>query len=577
MNDDQQINESAFHPSLLKRFWSLTRPYWASEQKWVAWRLFIIVMLLSAAVVGLNVGLSYVGNYIFTALSLRQVHTFYKWLFVEAAVFVIGTPIVVFLQYTQNKLGVNWRRWLTERLLTRYFQNRAYYAVNLHSNVDNPDQRLTDDANNFTSYSLGFLVTASQSALTFVVFFAVLLSISHALTWIMLIYAVAGSLIVFLFGRKLVTLNFQQQRREANFRYGMVRVRENTEAIAFYRGEGAESDQAKSLLLGAVLNYNLLIGWQRNLGMFTTGYNYFVEIIPFLVVAPLYFAHKTPVGTIIQAGSVFRQMLAAASVLVSSFQDLTNFAATLDRLSNFNAAITEPIEPAVGERIQTETAPRIALDDVTVQTPDGQRALVRGLTAAVTRGDGMLIVGPSGGGKSSLLRAIAGLWQTGAGRIERPEHDEMLFLPQTPYTVQGSLRRQLLYPRQPNGTPDADLHAVLADVNLADLAERVGGLDGERNWDTLLSLGERQRLAFARLLLARPAYAVLDEATSALDAPNEGHLYERLREVCPFYVSVGHNPSLRRYHKHILELDGATHWDLSESAEYVPSEALAGR
>jgi putative ATP-binding cassette transporter len=575
VNDDQQINESAFHPSLWKRFWSLTWPYWASEEKRSARVLFIIVVLLSAAVVGLNVVLTYVNNYLLTALALRNIHDFYKWLFVIAGIFVVGTPIVVYAQYTQNKLGNNWRRWLTENLLRQYFQNRAYYTVNLHSNVDNPDQRLTQDANDFTALSLNFLLTAFQSALTFIGFFVVLLSISHTLTWIMLLYAIGGSAAVFLFGRKLVTLNFQQQRLEANFRYGMVRVRDNTEAIAFYRGEAAEVGQATSLLLGAIRNFNMLIGWQRNLGMFTTGYNYFVVIIPYLVVAPLYFAHKVSIGEVQQAGNVFGQILAAASIIVSSFQGLTGFAATVDRLSNFNEAINAPIEPAPGERIQTETAPRIALDDVTVETPDGQRALVRNLTATVTPGEGLLIVGPSGGGKSSLLRAIAGLWQNGAGQIERPEQSEMLFLPQTPYTVQGSLRRQLLYPRQPEGTLDANLHAVLADVSLGDLAERVGGLDAERNWDTLLSLGERQRLAFARLLLARPTYAVLDEATSALDGPNESRLYERLREICPYYVSVGHNPSLRRFHKNILELDGATHWNLSESAEYVPSEVRA--
>ncbi len=569
MNNDRQINEATFHPRLWARFWSLARPYWASEEKGAAWGLLIVVLLLAAAVVGLNVVLTYVNNYILTALSLRHVHDFYKWLFVNAGIFVVGTPIVVFAQYTQNKLGVNWRRWLTDRLLTQYFAGRAYYAVNLHSNVDNPDQRLTQDVNDFTALSLNFLLILFQSVFTFVSFFAVLLSISHALTWIMLAYAVAGSAIVFLFGRRLVSLNFQQQRREADFRYGMVRVRDNTESIAFYGGEAAEAGQARNLLLAAVRNYNVLIGWQRNLGMFTTGYNYFVGIVPFLVVAPLYFAGKIPFGTVTQAGQVFAQILAAASVIVNSFSDLTAFAATVDRLSNFHEALSETAVPEEGERIRTVTESRVALEDVTVETPDGSRALVRGLTAAVAPGEGLLIVGPSGGGKSSLLRAVAGLWQRGAGTVVRPDAGEMLFLPQTPYTVQGSLRRQLLYPRQPEGTADDALHTALAAANLADLAERVGGLDAERDWDALLSLGERQRLAFARLLLARPGYAILDEATSALDGPNERRLYEALRQVCPSYVSVGHNPSLRRHHRHVLDLDGAGHWSLSESAEYV--------
>jgi putative ATP-binding cassette transporter len=210
VNDDQQINESAFHPSLWRRFWSLTRPYWASEEKGAAWGYFIVVMVLSAMVVGLSLIFTYITNDIFTALSLRNIHVFYKWLFINAGIYIIATPIVVYLQYIQNKLGNNWRRWLTNLLLKRYFQNRAYYAVNLYSNVDNPDQRLTDDANSFTSSSLNYLVTAFQSVLTFAAFFVALLTISHLLTGIMLVYAVVGSIVVFLFGRKLVTLNFFQ-------------------------------------------------------------------------------------------------------------------------------------------------------------------------------------------------------------------------------------------------------------------------------------------------------------------------------------------------------------------------------
>jgi putative ATP-binding cassette transporter len=574
MSNNDQINEATFHPRLWTRFWSMTWPYWKSEEKWSAWGLLIIVLLLSAAVTGLNVVLTYVNNYLLTALSTRHVHDFYKWLFVNAGIFVIGTPIVVYAQWTQNKLSVNWRRWLTGRLLDRYFQERAFYAVNLRSNVDNPDQRLTQDANDFTAMSLGFLLTIFQSVFTFISFFAVLLSISHLLTEIMLVYAVVGTAIVFLFGRKLVNLNFQQQRREADFRYGMVRVRDNTEAIAFYNGEAAESSHAKSLLMGAVLNYNALIGWQRNLGMFTTGYNYFVGIVPFLVVAPLYFAMKVPFGTVTQAGDVFAQILGAASLVVSQFQGLTAFAATVDRLSNFREALNEPKEMLTGNRIQTSVTGQLTLEDLTLETPDGQRVLIDDLTVQASQQGGLLIVGPSGAGKSSLLRAIAGLWERGSGRIERPDSGQMLFLPQSPYLVQGSLRRQLLYPRQEAYASDDALQAVLEQVSLPDLAAWVGGLDAERDWDTLLSLGERQRLAFARLLLARPEYAILDEATSALDAPNEQRLYESLRAVCPFYVSVGHNPSLRRYHRQVLELDGATHWSLGPSAEYQERETV---
>jgi putative ATP-binding cassette transporter len=568
-NSDPQINENRFHPHLWRRFWSLTKPYWRSEQKFAAWGLLIVVLLLAGAVVGLNLYLTFVGNYITTALQLRDIHGFYHWLYINAIVFVIGTPIVVYAQWTQQKLSINWRKWLTDRLLRIYFSNRAYYTVNLYSNVDNPDQRLTDDVSNFTNSTMSYAANIFASVLTIALFITALYHISHFLTWILIAYAVVGTAVSFLFGRKLIFLSFNQQRQEANFRYGMVRVRENTESIAFYHGEAPETMTARSLLMGAVRNYNFLIGWQRNLNFFTTSYNYFVVIVPYLVVAPLYFMHKVEMGAIIQAGSLFSQILGAASLIVSNFADITNTVATIDRLSNFNEAIQNPVPVERGEQIRTQDSSRLSLDSVTLETPDRSRVLIRDVSAVVEQGEGLLIVGPSGSGKSSLLRAMAGLWDSGSGTIERPRSAEILFLPQKPYMVLGSLRHQLAYPRQDTGADDASLLGLLGQVGLGDLAERVGGLDAEQKWDTVLSQGEQQKVAFARLLLAQPDHAVLDEATSALDGPSEEHLYQSLRAVCPFYVSVGHNPSLRRHHRHILELDGTGGWQLSESAEYI--------
>ncbi|MDR5638581.1 ABC transporter ATP-binding protein/permease [Thermosynechococcus sp. PP42] len=527
--------------------------------RWQAWALLGLLLMLSLSVSGLNVIISFVGRFFQTALAEKNAETYWRFLLVYAGVFVVGTPIVVIYRYVREYLGLRWRDWLTRHFLDRYFQNRAYYTIENQGEIDNPDQRITEDIRSFTQTSLQFLLIILGEIIDLIAFSGILWSISQTLTLTLVGYAIVGTIVTVLIGQRLIWLNFNQLRREADFRYGLVHVRDNAESIAFYRGEGQESVQVRQRFLEVLRNFNLLIGWQRNLDFFTTAYNYFVIIVPAAVVAPRYFAGEIDFGAISQASFAFSQVLGALSIIVNQFTNLTGFIAGIERLAEFDEVLTTPPVPPQSQ-IELVEKSYIALEHVAVDTPNLARRLVEDVTFALEAGDSVVIMGPSGVGKSSLLRAIAGLWQSGSGRIIRPPVDEVLFLPQRPYMVLGTLRTQLLYPSGDRQTPDDVLLHALNEVNLAHLPDRVGGLDVELAWDDVLSLGEQQRLAIARLLLNHRPYAILDEATSALDLANEKRVYEHIQRTTRNYISVGHRESLMQYHKYVLELKGDREW-----------------
>ncbi|MEM1367179.1 MAG: ABC transporter ATP-binding protein/permease [Cyanobacteria bacterium P01_H01_bin.15] len=538
------------------------------------WSLLGLLLLLSFTVNGINVSISYVFRFVDTALNQRDQDVFWQFLFIYAGIIIGAIPLLVLYRYVRLKLALRWRKWLTEHFLERYFANRSYYELDsnaANTEIDNPDQRITQDVRSFTEVTLSFLLDILDSILTLISFTAILYTISKTLTVGLLVYALMGTFVALLAGRKLIKINYDQLRLEADFRYSMVHVRDNAESIAFYRGENLERQQVVQRLLTAIRNFDLLIIWQSLIDLFQFGYNYFTRIVPYVIVAPIYFAGDTDFGTFTQASIAFSQVLGALSLITNRIDQIAQFAASINRLGSFYERLDDPALPRkqkYEQEIETQVASQLELKQLTIVTPNSEQTLVQNLSLQIEPSDRLLIVGASGCGKSSLLRAIAGLWTNGQGQIARPDIGEMLFLPQRPYMLLGTLREQLIYPYN-HDRPDETLLDTLAKVNLGELPERFGGFDTIHDWPSVLSLGQQQRLAFARILLSQPTYAIMDEATSALDVENERHLFELLAEMPLVYVSVGHRLSLLDYHHKVLELSPDSTWQVYSAESYA--------
>lgn len=677
-------------PTLLRRFWKVAAPYWSSDDKVKARFWLVGVFALTLATTGISVGFNFLGRDFYNALASKDQEQFYNQLIKYFAAFIGGIPVFVLRDYFRDTLALRWRGWMTTQYLDKYFENRTFYNIQSQSMIDNPDQRIVDDLNSFSGSALGFALALFNATINLISFSGILYGIYPPLFFVLLVYSIGGTGISVLLGKNLVGLNFMQEKKEADFRYGLVRVRENAESIAFYGGEASEIQLLLQRFKQSFDNYTQLLIASRNLDFFTSFYRYLIQLLPAAVVAPLYFAGKIEFGVINQSFSAFNNVLSDFSIIVYQFQSLSAFSAVVDRLGEFTDILDEqnglsqvtfqngmtstdqpePEGTVTGSTLastsksrinlvdvqesESTSHPLLVLENVTLYTPQYSMSLFKELSLVVSKGEDLLIMGASGSGKTSLLRAIAGLWRSGSGTIKRyvkhrvegggedmemgdaskmqnenigsPSQNsveesgvkdktngaiiqdaesmgsgEVFFLPQRPYMVLGTLRQQLLYPRwseeevsvdtsngslpfvseQDNvkskamqGLPpnDDQLVEVLERVRLGHLMDRCDGLDSYVEWASVLSLGEQQRLAFARLLLSRPQLALMDESTSALDENNEISLYTAIQEVGVTFISVGHRSSLRRFHKNILQFEEAkessgTTWTLSKLPE----------
>nr|WP_281381686.1 ABC transporter ATP-binding protein/permease [Quisquiliibacterium transsilvanicum] len=566
----------------MQRFGATAAPYWRGDQRWWARGMLALLLLLLLAQTLAAVLLNEQTGEFTSALAARDADRFWAAIRLCIVVSLVAAPVYALYFFVRDTLGIRWRRWMTHRFLGAYLADHTFYRLNAADDIDNPDQRIAEDIHTFAQQSLYFLMVALGALIQLLAFTGVLWSISRELVFFLIAYAIAGTaLTTLVFGKALIGLNFLQLRREADFRFSLIRIREHAEAIALHHGEARESGQAGSRFQAAFDNFRRLLRAQLNLNLFQYVYAFLTVVLPSAIIADRVLSGELEVGRAVQAAGAFAAILGALTVIIDHFEGLSRFAAGTERLHAFAARLgvdtrqgagagapTPPIVMPQAGAIEAVRGPRLALEHMTLETPGHERVLVRDLSLAVEPGAGLMIVGRSGGGKSSLLRAIAGLWDAGGGRIVRPGPREMMFLPQQPYMMLGSLRSQITYPDGEAEVLDQDLLRLLERVNLGDLAARFGGLDAELDWAKVLSVGEQQRLAFARVLLAEPRYAMLDEATSALDVANEAGLYRQLAQSSITPVSVSHRPALLEYHSDVLELDGRGGWRLHPAGSY---------
>jgi len=550
------------------------------QGRWLPWLLLGVITLLILVINGINVGISFIARNIENALVAYKAEEFWKIVAIYAFCLVLALPIRALQGYLVPKLGLMWREWLSERMLGRYLTNRAYYVLNPNDEsveeIDNPDQRISQDAASFTATSLSVTVEIISALLTFFSFIIVLWSINETLALWLLAYSVGGTALIVFASRKLVNLNYQQLKLEADFRYGLVHIRDNAESIAFYRGEEQEQKEGSRRLGGVIQNYNKLIVWEALISVIQRSYDYFSRFLPWLVIAPIYFSKQVDFGVFGQASIAFSQVLFSVSYIVNNIDRLAAFSASISRLEGFQGKV-EAISGEVAalsvleseSSVAAESPDSILVSHVDLVPPRSSRRLIHDLSLQIDPSQRLLVVGPSGCGKTSFLRLVSGLWPATVGRVHRPPVGELMFIPQKPYMLLGSLREQLCYPQSSERFSDAQLRHVLEEVRLPDLVHRYPDLDIKQDWPRLLSLGEQQSLAFARLLLNSPRFVVLDEATSALDVNTEKWLYELLVQQDMAFVSVGHRPTLKDYHDTVLQLDGTGAWRLLPAASYT--------
>ena len=562
--------------SFLRDAWRLAVPYFRSEEKWSARGLLLVIVAMNLSLVGMSVVLSFWNREFFNSLQNKDWESYISLLFTYrrgetgfmpgfvgiAAVYIL---IAIHRTYLNQMLQIRWRTWLTRRFLDEWLADRAYYRISLsatqQTGTDNPDQRIAEDLRDFVADTLSLGLGLLSNVVSLFSFVSILwglsgsfslfgVSIPGYMVWVALAYAIAGTTLTHLIGAPLVGLNFRQQRVEANFRYALVRLRENMEGIALYGGEGAERGNLL-VRFGAVIgNWRAIMIRTKYLNSLIAGYEQVASVFPIVVAAPRYFSGQLPLGGLTQTAGAFSRVQDAMSWFIGAYSSLASWRATVERLVTFDRAIEEA-RAAAGQGISVvaETTPggagAVALHDVTLALPNGD-PLIEHANLNLPAGVSVVVSGRSGSGKSTLFRALAGIWPFGSGRITRPS-GTALFLPQRPYIPLGTLREIAAYPA-PVGNYSTE--AVIAALEAAGLHGLVAQLDTEEPWAQRLSGGEQQRLAFSRALLAKPDWLFLDEATSSLDPEAEADLYQTVKQWLPrtTIVSVAHRQSVAEFH-----------------------------
>ena len=567
-----------------KRFfatlWALAKPYWVSAERGTGLVLLATVVGLALTLVWTEVQFNTWNRDFYTTFETKDQDEFYRQFGKFTLLALIFIVTAVYRQYFQQMLLIEWRTWLTGKYLADWMKDRAYYRLQLLSGggapadpllrgTDNPDQRIADDLRIFVDLTLSLSLGLLSAVVTLVSFVAILWELSGAFTlagveipgymvWVALLYAVVGTWLTHLIGKPLIMLDFNQQRYEADFRFSLVRLRENAEGVALYRGEGGELANFRSRFANVISNWWGIMKKQKQITWFTSFYGQVAIIFPFVVAAPRYFSGAMQLGGLFQTASAFGQVQGALSWFINAYSSFAIWKATVDRLTGFTQALERAREEAErldGERVEGRES-SFSLDRLELNLPQG-RPLLASVNLQLNEGESVLVTGPSGAGKSTLFRALAGIWPYWKGRIALPGGAKLLFLPQRPYLPIGSLKHAVCYPADAAAIPDEAAREALVAVGLAPLGD---GLAREENWAQLLSGGEQQRLAIARALLNRPDWLFLDEPTAALPDDAQNALYRLLKERLPqtTLVSIGHRAGLAEFHaRHLRWSSGA--------------------
>lgn len=569
-------------PTFLSDVWRLSRPYFRSEEKWSAWLLLISIIALNLSMVGMSVVLNFWNRLFFNSLQAKNYQAFIELLFTWrrtpggwimpgfCGVVVVYIVVSIYATYLNQWLQIRWRRWLTGRFLDEWLADRAYYRISLAGDsgtigTDNPDQRIAEDIRDFVATTLSLSVDFLSNIVSFVSFVGILWGLSGEITllgvtvpgymvWVALAYAALGTWLTHLVGRPLVGLRFRQQRVEADFRYALVRLRENVEGVALYGGEAEEKGNLRDRFHAVILNWWSIMIRIKRLNALVAGYSQIAVIFPFVVAAPRYFTGQIELGGLTQTAGAFGRVQDSLSWFVNAYATLAQWRAIVERLTGFHDAVVAARAAGQGFTLAASPDGAFHLEDLTLALPDGTRILDHA-ALRFRPGESVVITGRSGSGKSTLFRAVAGVWPFGQGRLGRPA-ESCLFLPQRPYIPLGTLRHVVTYPAPPERVAQADIERALADSGLAGL---VPNLDEDANWAQRLSGGEQQRLALARALLARPDWLFLDEATANLDPEAESDLYRVLKRRLPAttIISIAHRPSVAEFHDRRLVLERA--------------------